>query len=612
MLAVLGTTLRGERPAAGYAVPLATAEPLSELLRHNAATVPCHGRDLNLAGVLELTATATAAATDCDAFPPDPADFADPADLAGSAEPPGPAAPATTCPAPVERAECARRLARFTDGPALVLAVVGVPGSGRTTALAAHCARRARGTPAPTVWLRGADLRDGDDSVADAVGRALGRASRVVAASGAPGDVTTATPQRVAALAREAGRPLLIVLDGPEEMPPGLAQRLTVWTTGTGRWLRAHGARLVLGCRPEHWEQARPLYPPGSVDDPVPLGDLTEAEARTARRRYGLGDAGLAAEDARHPLALRLLAEVRRALPGEVPGRPGRDEILTAYLDLKCLRTAVRIAAGSPAAPRGAAVRRLAAKVSGRVHEAARRSLGPGQGALDRESFEELFPWRDGWARAVLTEGIVVPAGDGYRFGHEEVADWLQGAHLDVDAALRHLAVPGPAARGRSGPRRPSRATASAPSSRPCCCSPATAAPRPCCPGWRAWRGRWTGTRTRTAPEVTRRGGRRACSPAPSSRFPTPGRASRSCVCWPTSSAAGGRNAPKGTRTHPPSPSRAAPTDARRPAPGPRPARRTAPDDGPASRRRSPASAPRSGRPCASVRTSAWTCCGAW
>ncbi|MEU8523121.1 trypsin-like peptidase domain-containing protein [Streptomyces sp. NPDC048577] len=448
VLAVLGTTLRGERPAAGYAVPLATAEPLSELLRHNAATVPCHGRDLNLAGVLELTATATAAATDCDAFPPDPADFADPADLAGSAEPPGPAAPATTCPAPVERAECARRLARFTDGPALVLAVVGVPGSGRTTALAAHCARRARGTPAPTVWLRGADLRDGDDSVADAVGRALGRASRVVAASGAPGDVTTATPQRVAALAREAGRPLLIVLDGPEEMPPGLAQRLTAWTTGTGRWLRAHGARLVLGCRPEHWEQARPLYPPGSVDDPVPLGDLTEAEARTARRRYGLGDAGLAAEDARHPLALRLLAEVRRALPGEVPGRPGRDEILTAYLDLKCLRTAVRIAAGSPAAPRGAAVRRLAAKVSGRVHEAARRSLGPGQGALDRESFEELFPWRDGWARAVLTEGIVVPAGDGYRFGHEEVADWLQGAHLDVDAALRHLAVPGPAGPG--------------------------------------------------------------------------------------------------------------------------------------------------------------------
>ncbi|WP_193782830.1 hypothetical protein, partial [Streptomyces sp. E5N91] len=40
----------------------------------------------------------------------------------------------------------------------------------------------------------------------------------------------------------------------------------------------------------------------------------------------------------------------------------------------------------------GTAVRRLAAKVSGQVHEAARRSLGPGQGGLDRESFETLFP----------------------------------------------------------------------------------------------------------------------------------------------------------------------------------------------------------------------------
>lgn len=77
--------------------------------------------------------------------------------------------------------------------------------------------------------------------------------------------------------------------------------------------------------------------------------------------------------------------------------------------------------------------------MAGQVHEAARRCLGPGQGELEREAFEELFPWRTGWASAVLTEGLLVPAGSGYRFAHEEFADWVQGSHLDLDAALYAL-----------------------------------------------------------------------------------------------------------------------------------------------------------------------------
>ncbi|MGW0122854.1 serine protease [Streptomyces sp. NPDC003327] len=434
VLAVLGTALHGDRRAAGYAVPLRPDGPLAALLRRNAATVPAYGPDLNLAAVLELTATAAGPAGD-----PDP------------------------WPAPVERPDCDHALDRFTRGDAPVLGLVGEPGTGRTTALAALCARRARGAaPAPTVRLRGADLRAEDQSVADAVGRALHQAGRIVAASGAPGD-TTAGPERAAALAREAGRPLLVLLDGPEEMPPALAHRLADWTTATETWLRDHGVRLVTACRPEHWEHAAALY--GTVPAVLALGDLTEPEARAVRQGYGIGDADLAEADARHPLALRLLAEVRAALPGEVPGRPGREEIFTAYLDLMCLRVAVRVAAGTRPLPRGGAVRRLAARVTGQVHEAARRCLGPGHGVLDRASFEELFPWRDGWASAVLTEGLLVPAGSGYRFAHEELADWLQAAHLDLDAALHALvhthhtpqeapaapAVPDPGASGLGG-----------------------------------------------------------------------------------------------------------------------------------------------------------------
>lgn len=415
VLAVLGTALHGDRRAAGHALPLPPAGPLAALLLRNAATVPAYGRDLNLAGVLELTAT-------------------------------------TTC----TREELPAGRVR-DDGEALVLAVVGAPGTGRSTALAGLATRRARGpAPAPTVWLRGADLRADDRSVAEAIGRALHRAGRVAAASGAPGDPASATPEQAAALARAAHRPLLVLLDGPEEMPPLLAHRLPSWTAATEQWLAAHGARLVVACRPEHWEQAAPLY----VTEPrtVILGELTEAAARDARRRHAVPDDGIAEEDARHPLALRLLGEVRAATRGEAAGRPRRDEVFAAHLALMCLRVAVRIAAGTRPVVRGTAVRRLAARVSGQVHEAARRCLGPGQGELDRESFEELFPWPTGWASAVLTEALLVPAGAGYRFAHEELADWLQGAHLDVDRALdtlvRHPAPPPglPVPRHRVGP----------------------------------------------------------------------------------------------------------------------------------------------------------------
>ncbi|MCX4723395.1 serine protease [Streptomyces sp. NBC_01306] len=408
VLGVVGTALRGDHPVAGLAVPLRGAA-LAPLLRRNAATVPGYGQDLNLAGVLELTATSVGAA--------------------GSAE---------LWHDPVERPGIAAPLDAFQSAGGPVLGLVGAPGTGRTTELTALAARRARGAqPAPTVWLRGADLRAADVSVADAVARTVRQAGRIVGADRS-GGLDRATPERIARLAAAAGQPLLILLDGPEEMAPLPAGALPEWAAATTRWLGAHGVRMVVACRPEYWEQAAGLLGPRGADC-VRIGDLPPHEAERARQRYGIPEEMLAPEDAGHPLTLRMLAEVRAALPDGVDGRPAREDVFTAYLDLLCLRTAVRIAADRRPAPRGTAVRRLAAGVSGRVHEAARRCLGPGQGELDRASFEELFPWRTGWASAVLTEGLLTPAGAGYRFAHGELADWVQGEHLDVDGALYAL-----------------------------------------------------------------------------------------------------------------------------------------------------------------------------
>ncbi|MBT2369726.1 trypsin-like peptidase domain-containing protein [Streptomyces sp. ISL-10] len=391
--------------------------PLAALLRHNAATVPAYGEDLNLAAVLELTA-------------------------ASLAPTPGPSAR----PDPVERPEVAAELAAFTRSAPGVLGLVGAAGTGRTTELSALAGRRSHGPgPAPTLWLRGADLHTGDTSIADAMARTLLHAARIRAAAAGTDDLAGITPRRAAQLAREADRPLLVVLDGPEEMPPALAHRLAQWASGTADWVGSHGVHLVVGCGPEHWEQAAPLYrahAPGAratCTTAVRIGDLGPAQARLVRERYGLPEHALAERDAQHPLALRLLAEVRRALPAGAAGRPGREEIFAAWLDLLCLRVAVRVAAAGSPPLRGSAVRRLATRVAGQVHEAARCCLGSGPGALDRRSFEALFPWASGWAPAVLTEGLLVPAGAGYRFAHQEFADWIQGAHLDLATALREL-----------------------------------------------------------------------------------------------------------------------------------------------------------------------------
>ncbi|MGW5658107.1 trypsin-like peptidase domain-containing protein [Streptomyces humi] len=508
VLAVLGTALQSGQRDVGFAVPLHHPDcgPLADLLARNAATVPAYGIDLNLAGILELTATSVAQ----DGPPGTLSDYVGrptprrsagiwpseaprkgagngaseaPRRGAGNGASEAPRRGAGNCatsphpPAPdhtdhtdqvqpIERASVATELAAFAEGTGTetgtetgtgtVLALVGAPGTGRTTELAALAARRnSAPDPAPTLWLRGADLKDADTSVADAARRTLERAVRIVAASRSqlPGDLGELTVERLAGLAARTGRPLLLLLDGPEEMPPVLAHRLPAWTEGTADWLRDTGARLLVACREEYWEGAGAEFPPallhGTGAEPpcVRLTDLTPDEARLARSRYGVPEGALAERDARHPLTLRLLSEVRAALPGAPEAAPvDRHDVFAAYLDLMCLRIAVRLAAENGL--RGRAVRRLAARVSGQVHEAARRSLGPGQGELDRETFETVFPWGpvpahlgggSGWASAVLTEGLLVPAGSGYRFAHEELADWIQGTHLDLDEALHAL-----------------------------------------------------------------------------------------------------------------------------------------------------------------------------
>ncbi|WP_435173569.1 serine protease [Actinacidiphila sp. bgisy145] len=472
VLAVVVTALHSGHRAGGFAVPLhpgAAPAPLAELIVRAAATVPAYGAHLNLAGALRLADASVDAA-------------------AGAGEPCREAVPRPGIAAALDHF-----LSRRGEAAPLAAGLVGEPGTGRSTELAALAARRREAAdPAPTVWVRGAELRPGDGSVKDAVERALRAAARVVGPDGhtpgrplpAPLAYGAADPaEEVAALARAAGRPLVVLLDAPEEMPPVLAHELAGWIAATAGWLRTSRARLVVACRPEFWEQAGALLPAELVHEPragagagagagdgegepgvpvrplppcVRVGDLDGAEAAEARARHGLPEGALRAKDAGHVLALRLLSQVRAEIgPRVAPApAPSRAEVFAAHLDAACLRIAVRLGAAAPDAPpvRGRGLRRLAARVAGQTHEAARRCLGPGQGELDREAFEELFPWRTGWASAVLAEGLLVPAGAGYRFAHEEFGDWVQSLHLDLPTALNALVHRWSPAAGHSVP----------------------------------------------------------------------------------------------------------------------------------------------------------------
>ncbi|MFE7194646.1 trypsin-like peptidase domain-containing protein [Kitasatospora sp. NPDC057541] len=478
VVAVVAPGLRAPgRSGPPTAVPVlgagAVAPALAEVLARNAADVPAYGRALNLAGVLRLTAAQVAAAGAgpgrVAALAADRVERSDEpvwwADLlvtgegggpvgacggscgAGEGASPQPGAGSwgafggAEAGASAGGAEPGCRGRCGAAGPGVVVALVGAPGSGRSTEAAAVAVRRGGGErPQPTVWLRGADLAAGDLSLTGAVERAL--------ASAAAGlEVPAPGATAVAALCAAAGRPLLVVLDGPEESTVPLGAD---WLRASAGWLAAGGARLLTACGEEGRQALEPAG--GAVRMVVRrLGPLPVEAAERVRRRYGLPPGWPAEPDARHPLAVRLAGELwAQGLRGE-PAL--RSELFAAHLDLCCLRAARRLAEDGrvrrPGAHRRGAVRsaardagrvrRTAAAVAGRVHEAARRMLGAGEGGLDRAAFEELFPAAGGWATAVLAEGLFVPAGPGHRFAHGELADWLQGRHLDLDGALRLL-----------------------------------------------------------------------------------------------------------------------------------------------------------------------------
>ena len=211
-----------------------------------------------------------------------------------------------------------------------------------------------RRTPPRRAWP-GAAAR-GRASAAGAARRAGGDAAGPGAASGwpgGPGDGRLAAYGRGAAGGRlpprvlGAGRCALPARPAAPAAPSGArAARLR----GARRPLRGGGGARPCPLRPAGRRTGRAGRPPSAGP----------AAARGGRRGAPQGGRGRTG---------------RRGI-----GAPDRHQIFDAYLDLVCLRIAVRLAAAHRPALRGTAVRRLAAQVAGQVHEAARRCSRPRAG----------------------------------------------------------------------------------------------------------------------------------------------------------------------------------------------------------------------------------------
>ncbi|WP_052852100.1 hypothetical protein [Streptomyces avicenniae] len=259
VVAVLGTALHRAGRTAGLAVPLrAAAErggPLADLLRRNGRAVPGFGADLNPAGLRALTAATLTGA---------PGDGGPDGGVGGE-------------------------LAEFEAARAQVLPLAALPGDGRARAVAAYAVRRQAGG-APTVWLRAADLRAGDRSLRDALARVL------------PG----VDPDVAARTARDDGRPLLVVLDAPGDVP---AARLPGWVAASCAWLRTADVRLVLVCSPALRADVASAHRLDGVVRRIvrapgcgaSAGEVTERLREAARRSVGTGALGRRAFEALFP-----------------------------------------------------------------------------------------------------------------------------------------------------------------------------------------------------------------------------------------------------------------------------------------------------------------------
>ena len=225
-------------------------------------------------------------------------------------------------------------------------------------------------------------------------------------------------PDDVDRLAEVCRGELLLMVDGLNEMRGSIAGVVRPWIERSFEWLQSHGAKMIVTLRDDFWRHLEKLVPQRT--DAVFLGAFNDDELAEAAERYGVA---LPRDD--DPLLhLPLVLRLQKELGNRAAGSSGIRQLVRQFIAEK--ENAISRAVDPPVPPQmvHVALRQLAARVD------------PAEGlAITAEELFASFPGQPALASAVLSENLIVAAGDAFRFGFDTVAEWLAGEQRPLPAA---------------------------------------------------------------------------------------------------------------------------------------------------------------------------------
>ncbi|MGV0583732.1 trypsin-like peptidase domain-containing protein [Mycobacteroides chelonae] len=317
----------------------------------------------------------------------------------------------------IPRSSVAQTIEQFLASNDRILALVGPSGMGKSTEIAAIAQRES----ARCLLLLGSDVKEGCQSLNALIDTTF----RAFAASQ---DLPCDLSDRLPMVLNEAERPTIFLLDALNGTHLDW-QKLRGWMSQSYSALRQSNAKLVLTTRPECWEVVRDTFRRVGVRDTFhhvvvqQLAAFDDQERAAAQRMYRVKHYASSALS-RLPLAFAL-------------ARPSVDQQLNEVESLDVLVERL-LTSASIRASAASKINIAPEAVMQRLRQLGAQLIESDSGCLPTAVTDVTFG-NPQFAESLVEEGVLARTSGGYRFVHDDVADWLKGAGIDLQTELRNL-----------------------------------------------------------------------------------------------------------------------------------------------------------------------------